>query len=167
MNQRQGVYLATVNTLADAGVNFDDGQAGGVKPLVTDEALKTIIGLVATGILAGEIEMSAEGRAKYTEEKTMKVYANGLVNNWFRKDKRLNGDTKYEAKNPGSRAGCGDETLKALKALRATKSDAADLAVIDEAIEARKSELGEAKVKTLTAEQIEALPANIRSLLGI
>jgi hypothetical protein len=166
-NQRECVYVTTMNVLADAGVNFDDGQADGVKPLVTDAMLKSIVGICALSILSGETEMTAEGRAKYTDEKKMRVYASGLVNNWFRKDKRLNGGVKHEAANPGSRAGSGDEQLKALKAFRATKTDAAELKLIDEAIATRKAEIAQTKAVVLTDEQIALIPESLRSLLKI
>lgn len=168
LNQRESVYVATLNVLADAGVNFDDGQSPTATELVSKDMRKSIMSIVTTSIMSGETDMSTEGRAKYDTEDKMRSYVSGLVNNWFRKDPRLNGSTKYTAKNPGSRAGAGDEQLKALKALRATKTDDAEaLAVIDQAIEARKAELGKAKVVELTAEQIEALPESVRKSLGL
>ena len=167
VNQRQGVYVTTMNVLADSGKSFDDGQAGGVKAVITDSEQKTVIGLVTQGLLSGEIEMSTEARAKYSEEKTMKSYASGLVNNWFRKDPRLNGDTKYVAKNPGSRQGSGDAQLKALKAFRATLTTTEDQAAVDQAIEARKAELSVAKTPAITEEQIALLPESLRALLKI
>lgn len=167
LNQRQGVYVSTMNVLAESGVNFDDGQVP-ILSIITKAQTDAVVMCVTTGILAGEIEMSAEGRAKYNDAAKMTGYVKGLVNNWFRKDPRLNGDTKYVAKNPGSRAGAGDEQLKALKILRTSKEgDAAALIAIDQAIADRKAELGAAKAVTLTAEQIEAIPADLRAKLGL
>ena len=81
-----------------------------------------------------------------TKEQLMK-YVPGLVNNWCRKDLRLNGGTKYTAKNPGSRAGSGDEQLRAMKALLAATADPAAQQEIQAAIEARKLELKPAVAK--------------------
>jgi len=168
LNQRESVYVATMNVLAENNINFDDGQEMAAGELVTKDMRKSIMSIVTQSIIAGETEFSSEARAKYDTEEKVRGYVSGLINNWFRKDKRLNGNVKYETKAPGSRAGAGDEQLKALKTLRATKEgDAEALAVIDAAIESRKAELGKAKVVTLTDEQIAALPANVRESLGL
>lgn len=168
LNQRQSVYLATMNVLADSNINFDDGQSPTAAELVTKDMRQSIMSIVTQSIISGETEFSAEATAKHDTEAKVRSYVSGLVNNWFRKDTRLNGGTKYVTKSPGSRQGSGDEQLKALKALRATKSDDAEaLQVIDAAIESRKSELGKSKVVTMTAEQVEALPASVREALGL
>ncbi len=168
LNQRESVYVATMNVLADAGINFDDGQSVTAQELVTKDMRKSIMSIVTQSIIAGETDMSSEARAKHDTEDKVRGYVSGLINNWFRKDKRLNGGNKYETKNPGSRAGAGDEQLKALKALRATKADDAEaLAVIDAAIASRQSELKVTKTVALTQEQIDALPANVRESLGL
>jgi len=169
LNQRQSVYLATMNVLADAGINFDDGQAATAAEVVTKDMRHSIMSIVTESIRSGETEFSAEATAKHDTEPKVRSYVSGLVNNWFRKDTRLNGGAKYVTKAPGSRAGAGDEQLKALKALRATKSDDADaLTVIDAAIANRQTEIKVAKpTVTLTAEQVEALPASVREALGL
>ena len=168
INQREAVYVTTMNVLADHEIPFDDGQAGGAEAVVTKDMRKSIVDCISLAILAGEVEMSTEGKAKYNDIKKMKTYVSGLVSNWYRKDPRLNGATKYKAKNPGSRAGSGDEQIKALKTLRQVKAeDAEAVAVIDQAIEARKAELGASKTVELTDDMIACLPAELRSKLGL
>lgn len=81
----------------------------------------------------------------------LKKYIPGLVNNWIRKDPRLNGGRKYETKNPGSRTGSGDEPLKAMKALLASTDDPEAKAEILRAIENRKAELTPKKVINVAA----------------
>jgi hypothetical protein len=71
----------------------------------------------------------------------LKKYIPGLVNNHVRKDLRLNGGTKYAAKNPGSRAGSGDDALKAMRVLLAMTPDAGAKATIEAEIAKRISEL--------------------------
>lgn len=168
LNQRESVYLATMNVLADNSINFDDGQTPTAQELVTKEMRKSIIGIVTQSIISGETDFSTEARAKHDTEDKTRSYVSGLVNNWFRKDPRLNGSTKYVAKNPGSRQGAGDEQLKALKALRATKVDDQEaIKVIDEAIQARQAEIKSTKVAALTQAQIDALPESIRKAMGL
>lgn len=90
----------------------------------------------------------------------LKKYIPGLVNNWCRKDKRLNGDVKYTPKNPGSRAGSGDEALKAMKTLLAVTTDPSDRAEIEAEIERRKLEL-----KPAVELKVELIPEHLRRFI--
>lgn len=164
MNQKSAVYEATMSVLADNSIDFTDGQD--VSKLVTKDMRKDIISIVTAGIIAKEVEFSDEARAKHCDEAKVKTYVNGLVNNWHRKDTRFNGGEKYVAKNPGSRAGSGDQVLKNLKALRSTRTDEAELAAIDEAIAKRTAEVGEEKAKKVTVD-LDKIPAELRTLLGV
>lgn len=168
-SQRQAVYVAIMNVLADANVSFDDGQTPTAAEVLTKDQRKAVQEIVTMGLINGEVEFSSEARAKYDTVEKTRNYTSGLVNNWLRKDKRLNGNVKYEAKNPGSRAGAGDEQIKALKLVRAAKADDADaVKAIDEAIAQRQAEIKSAKpAVTLTAEQIAALPEELREKLGL
>jgi hypothetical protein len=169
LNQRESVYVSTMNVLADKSINFDDGQTPTAAELVTKDMRQSIVACVTQSIISGETEFSAEATAKHDTEAKVRGYVSGLVNNWFRKDTRLNGNVKYTVKSPGSRAGAGDEQLKALKALRSTKADDQEaLQVIDAAIEARKSDLKlNNPWRALTQEQVDALPQSVREALGI
>lgn len=91
----------------------------------------------------------------------LKKYIPGLVNNWLRKDKRLNGNTKYQAKNPGSRAGTGDESIKAMRTLLSATTDVDARAQIEAAIQARLNEL-----KPKPTVNVAALPEALRHLVG-
>ena len=165
-NQREAVYQATKSILIENNIPHEDGQD--VDGIVSKEMRATIIAIVCSGFQTGDVEMSAEGKIKYEDPKKLKGYVSGLVSNWFRKDTRLNGGEKYSAKNPGSRTGAGDEQLKVLKTLRAAKADDDEaVAAIDAAIEARKLELTPTKSVTLSADQINLIPAELRSKLGI
>jgi hypothetical protein len=168
MNQREAVYVTTMNVLADNNISFDDGQEGGVEKVVTKEIRASVIGVVVQGFLSGEVEMSAEGKTKYfSDPKKLKSYVNGLVSNWYRKDERLNGNVKHVIAKPGSRAGVGDDQIKALKALRATKADDAEaLKAIDAAIELRKSEI-KPKAVELTDAMLALIPAELKAKLNI
>lgn len=87
-------------------------------------------------------------------------YIPGLVNNWVRKDKRLNGGTTYQAKNPGSRMGAGDEQLKNLKLLLAAVTDEETKSKVQAAIAQRQEEL-----KPKANINIEALPPHLRAFV--
>ncbi len=167
LTQRESVFVATMNVLADAGISYDEGSTP-VLEIVTKDMRSSIIGMVTQSIISGETVLSDEARAKFDTETKVRSYVCGLVNNWHRKDPRLNGNTKYVAKNPGSRQGAGDEQLKALKALRAVKAgDAEALKSIDAAIADRQAELAQAKAPTLSDEQLAMIPEDIRKKLGM
>ena len=164
MKQVEAVYVTTMNVLAEKGVPFDDGQ--NVSDIVTKEIRSEIIAVLVNGFETDQIEFSADAKAKYFSTDRIKTYVNGLVSNWFRKDPRLNGGVKHQPKHPGSRAGSGDEQIKALKALRKLKLDDAEaLAAIDTAIANRTAELQ--PKATLTQEQIDNLPFELRQQLGL
>lgn len=128
------------------------------------EQRESVVAIVTAGILDGTVDFSAEARLKHDTEQKVKSYTGGMVSNHLRKDKRLNGNTTYEIKNPGSRAGSGDNVLKALKALRSTLADAEQLASIDEAISNRAAELQASKQKAVSID-INALPEEFRQLV--
>lgn len=87
-------------------------------------------------------------------------YIPGLVNNWVRKDKRLNGGTQYTAKNPGSRQGSGDEMVRNMKALLSTLEDPDQKAEVQAAIELRLSQL-----KPKPTVDVSKLPAALLHLV--
>ena len=164
-NQKEAVYVTTMNVLAEAEIPFDDGM--NVSELITKDQRAQVIAIIANDFLAGEIEMTAEAKVKYSTLDKMKGYVNGLVSNWYRKDTRLNGGGKYVAKNPGSRAGVGDAQLKALKTLRTLKADDKEaLKAIDEHIARRQKEIGEEKAKTVTVD-LSKIPPELAAQLGL
>lgn len=163
MRQKEAVYAAVLEAL--------DEISGPVT--LTKDQRKDVIDAITTGITTGEVEFSDEARAKYSTEAQIRNYVSGLVNNWLRKDTRLNGGTKHEVKNPGSRAGQGDEQLKAMRALRKQLSivgDVAKVAEVDLAI-ARRIEEVKATRKLATpktpAVDLSNVPDELKAALGI
>src|SRR5665213_1962213 len=102
-------------------------DVGTGKFVPTKPQLQQIYEYVALELHEGRAFLKPESRIKYaTLESLRKDYVPGMVSNWIRKDLRLNGGEKYETKNPGSRAGQGDDQLKNLKALKAQHPEHAD-----------------------------------------
>lgn len=122
----------------------------------------TIVGMVCAA--RADMELSTEADAKFDTEQKFKTYVIGLVNNWLRKDTRLNGGTKYVTKNPGSRAGQGDDVLKALKTLKATVTSPAELALVDAEIEKRMAEIKAAKAPSISINP-DLIPEHLRHLV--
>lgn len=157
-SQKASVYAAVLVVMG-----LDDGHSGLVE--LSKEQRKEVIGLVTSSIMNGETEFSDEARTKYDTTDKVKTYTNGLVSNWLRKDVRLNGGDKYVAKNPGSRAGSGDEVLKNLKALKSTLTDVEHVAAVDDEIAKRTAELATAKAKTVAIDESK-IPESLRHLLS-
>lgn len=109
--------------------------------VLTKDERATCLAMLTESLQAGEVIVSAAKQAKMTEPKDYKEYAGNILNNWLRKDLRLNGNKPYQAKNPGSRAGAGDEQLRELKKLKSSLSDPEQIALVEQAITERLAEL--------------------------
>lgn len=153
MKQNDAVFQAVCQVLGQT--NFDQAVV-----LTTDQR-KQVIEIVSKGICEKKVDFSTEASEKYNTFDKVKTYTSGMVSNHLRKDKRLNCNTKYEAKNPGSRTGQGDEMLKNLKALRSQLTDLQHIQAVDEKIAERTNELSK---KTVTID-IDKLPEELRHLV--
>ena len=151
MKQVDAVYQGVRNVV---GSSFEDGlDYGPVFAKGTDNRA-VLHQMITEGFRSGAIELSRS----YTEPE-MKNYVSGLISNWLRKDTRLNGGSKYQAKNPGSRAGCGDVQLRELRKLRTVVTDTAIIAEIDQHIAKRTSELNTVVIDA------SKLPESLRHLV--
>ena len=167
ITQREAVYSAVHSVSKEHGTEFVDGTSDA--NALPKEYRAEIISIVTEGLLDGSVSMKVNdgNQPKFDDAAKMKNYANGLVSNWFRKDTRLNGGQKHEIKNPGSRAGSGDATIremrKLLKALTES-GDTANAAIVQAEID---SKLAEVRKERATKVQInsELLPESLRSLL--
>jgi hypothetical protein len=153
VNQKSAVYAAIVNVLSEAGIAFEDGMDVG--PHMTKERRAQVNTILFYGFRNDQIELDAQ----YSDTE-LKAYVSGLQSNWIRKDGRLNGNTKYIAKNPGSRAGSGDAQLTAMKALLTTLTQQSDKDEVQVHIDARIAEIAKSKAKTI---DFSALPADLQA----
>ena len=120
------VVLATVNIEPKAGLI--------ARKHITEDMRKDVIAMVYEDFKEGNVLL----KTQYTDEELMK-YIPGMISNHLRKDKRLNGGEKYEAKNPGSMTGNKDpkikETRKLLKQLKAANAPAEAIAKTESVLE--------------------------------
>lgn len=130
MNQKDATYNAIVTVT---------GHKDGVLS-ITPEQRKQVNNILFQGFRAGKIDLTVE-----FDDKELMSYVSGLQSNWIRKDKRFNGNVKYEAKNPGSRAGTGDAQLTSLRALHRQLTAPDEKAEVQGYIDARVTELTVAK----------------------
>jgi len=161
VNQKTAVYMAITTVLAEAGHDFSDGM--NVAAFMTKDLRAIVNAILFKGFRDSEIELDRE----YSDT-DLKAYVSGLQSNWIRKDKRFNGNTKYVAKNPGSRAGSGDQALVNAKRLLAQVElgnngyTAADKDVLETFIRERTSEIAAEKIKA-TVIDFSALPPHLRT----
>ena len=111
------------------------------------------------GFMGGKIALKDESQrnADY-----IKGYIPGLITNHLNKDKRLNGGVKYTPANPGSKAGTGDEQVRALRLLikNGIASTHEEIVEIETAINYRLAEIAKSKAREVVV-NYDALPANI------
>jgi hypothetical protein len=162
MSQSRSVIEATISVL---GEDFQPGVP--VLSYITKSQVSEVVDLVTQSICEGLTDFSAAARVKYNTPKLVRSYVVGMVNNWHRKSKELNGGMVYTPKNPGSRQGSSDPELKELKLLKKTlvernaRPDAIEK--VDAAIQSRLEALGQSKPKV----QINAdlIPEELRDLI--
>jgi hypothetical protein len=148
MNQKEATFQAVINVCGE--------QDGAYTP--TKEQRAQVNQILFEGFRAGTIELESE-----FSDTELKAYVSGLQSNWLRKDKRLNGNVTYVAKNPGSRQGSGDAQLKAMRALLTTVTSTEDKAEVQKHIDARTAEIAATKVKAI---DLSALPESLRAKFG-
>lgn len=147
VKQKDAVFAAVVSVKGTS--NFSDVVS------LSKEERATVCSELFAGIRDGSVVF---GDTTIDDTK-LNAYISGLVSNWLRKDTRLNGNTKYVAKNPGTRTGSGDDSLKAMRALLTATSDESARAEIQAEIDKR---LGELKPKKVI--NVAALPESLRHL---
>jgi hypothetical protein len=153
-SQREAVFSTIVSVLADHGVSFQEGT--NVQPHMTKEVRAEVSAILVDGFSNGTIELATP----YADSAKLKAYTSGLISNWVRKDSRLNGNTKYSAKNPGSRRGSSDPQMKALKALFSQATTDEDKEEIQGYIDERLLVI-EAGKKKSTPIDFSVLPASL------
>ena len=160
MTQKEAVYTAVVNVLTESEFKIEGTLNEHFAPGAPKhkELRGQVNDILFEGFKAGSINYDGAVSA----DAELRAYVSGLQSNWLRKDKRLNGNVQYTAKNPGSRAGSTDSQIKAMRMLLATKSDATEKAEIQSFIDKRLAEIKPAKSVEI---DVNALPEELRHLL--
>lgn len=163
-SQREAVVNSVLSVLKDRGVSYELNGSTPVSEVLTDADKKTVREMLVTGFNKGEIALSEDASKKFIGNSSeMNKYVSGLLNNWIRKYKPFNSGITYEAKNPGSRQGTGDEQVKEMRKLLKVTSDETAKAAIQSAIDSRLAEIKPATVEI----NYDAIPAALREQLGL
>ena len=147
MTQKEAVFQAVKNVCGDADGAYTPSK----------EQRAQVNSILFEGFRSGTIELDRE-----FNDTDLKSYVSSLQSNWLRKDKRLNGGVSYIAKNPGSRAGSGNASLKAMRALLSTLTTDEDRAEVQAHIDERIAVINAGKAKKVTVD-FSALPAELAS----
>ena len=161
MNQRNATVGTILSVLKERGVDYKLNGEVTMSEVFTDEDKAKVRGILFAGFRKGEIEMATDSKSKYAEDKALNTYITGLINNWVRKAPEFNGGQTYAPKNPGSRAGSGDEQIVEMKKLLSQTSDPTAKATVQAAIDARKAELAQQNAPVI---DVSKLPENLRHL---
>ncbi len=133
MTQKDAVFTTVVSVLSDSGIAFEPGRED-VSLVLTRELRASINNVLVSGFTSGGIPLDT----KFDSEMELRSYVSGLVSNWVRKDKRLNGGLAIAVKAAPK---FDDPQLKALRQLLAANSDPAQKAEIKIFIKKRIAEL--------------------------
>lgn len=91
LTQREAVYIEVMRVVREEKIAVGEKQA--IKPLLSEAHTKKICSALVTGFQSKRIVLkdTEANRQKLADVKVMELYCLGLLNNWLRRDKRLNG----------------------------------------------------------------------------
>lgn len=162
VSQKQAVRNAIFSVLEDAGKTYELNGPVAIGEVFNSDHKASAREILFAGFKAGEVEYKESFQAKVDDDKELKKYVSGLLNNWMRKDKEFNCGEIYKAKNPGSRAGSSDPQVKEMRKLLKVTTDETAKAAITEALNARIASIKPEKSVTIDA---SALPESLRHLV--
>ncbi len=164
VSQVQAVVNCVKDLAIQLGLEFTEKQTD-AKTFVKEEDISLIAELITAGMCSGEIQLR-DGYGGGDRDKIAK-YAKSLIKDQLNKSKRLNGGNEYVPKNPGSRAGQGDETVKELRKAIKFLTERGDTKGVEECKEALTKRLEEIKPQSTSASpNLDALPEELRALFS-
>ena len=91
LTQREAVFIEVMRLIREEKILVADKHA--VKPLLNETHIKKICTALVAGFQTKKIALkdTDSNRQKLADVKSMELYCLGLLNNWLRRDKRLNG----------------------------------------------------------------------------
>ena len=163
VNQKTAVVNTILALLEDRGVDYVMGGEVIMNDILEPTDKEKIKSVLFTMFRANEVEYKESFQAKVDDDSELKKYISGLLNNWVRKNKDFNAGQVYKAKNPGSRAGSTDPSIKAMRQLLSVTPDENAKLAIQTAIDAKLAEIKASK-QTVTI-NIDAIPEELKHLL--
>jgi hypothetical protein len=141
LNQRSATVNVLLSVFNESGNEYVLNGEVNLKDVITPDQKQKTKQILFTMFREGKITYKPEFEAKVQDDSELNKYIGGLINNWLRKAKELNNGEKYEAQNPGSRAGSGDPQVRELKKLLAKVKGTTHEAKVQAAIAERLEEI--------------------------
>jgi hypothetical protein len=161
MNQRFATCSTLIAVLQERGVEYELNGEVCIKDVLTKADKEVVASTLFAMFRGGQIDMTADAKKKYADDKEMKKYVSGLISNWVAKAPEFNNGNKHEFKNPGSRKGAGDSQIKEMKKLLDQVTDEETRKTIEAHITKRQEEIK----PTQTAIDSSKLPESLRHLI--
>lgn len=91
LSQRDATCSIIVSVLKEKGIEFDNKQP--IKVFLNSLTRKQVYESIEAGLKDGSIFLkpTESNFQKLNDVRAMRIYVIGLINNWIRKDNRLNG----------------------------------------------------------------------------
>ncbi len=91
VTQREAVFMEVMRVIREEKIVVADKQP--VKSILNETHIKKICVALVAGFQANKIALkdTESNKKKLSDAKAMELYTLGLLNNWLRRDKRLNG----------------------------------------------------------------------------
>lgn len=160
LSQKDAVYQATMAVLKQNKVELEDGQD--IREAISGnmQLRGQIRDLVFEGLRSGQVTFGSS--EKKQDDGALKTYSTGLISNWFRKDKRLNGGQRYQpatSKNQGKEQSeqlSGSSYERRIRAMQGA-IEATDDQELKTALEAQIEDiLDQEKLEAKLAEDVKA-----------
>ncbi len=152
---------AVTNAVLSLFPKFKLGGEVVLKTLLDTENKKEMKSIIFEGFRAKEITYAGK-EENLADDAYLNKYVAGLLDNWVRKNPEFNAGGIYRTKNPGSRAGSGDESIREMRKLLKTVTDETEKTEIQTAIAARLAEIKPESVVTVNA---KAIPEHLRKFI--
>lgn len=91
VTQREAVFIEVTRVVREEKIPVSEKQP--VKPLLNETHIKKICAALVAGFQAKKFALkdTEANKQKLADPKVMELYCIGLLNNWLRRDPRLNG----------------------------------------------------------------------------
>ena len=91
VTQREAVFIEVMRVIREEKIPVSEKQP--VKPLLNETHFKKICAALVAGFQAKKFALkdTEANKQKLADPKVMELYCIGLLNNWLRRDPRLNG----------------------------------------------------------------------------
>ena len=168
-SQSQATINCIINLCTEKGYKHTPNETV-YSEILTKEDLTNVVNFITAGLVEGSISITDKSKEKWkvgtdqVDVKGLRRYVVGLVNDRLRKAKALNGNVKYEYKEPGKLTMSKDPELKALNQTMEITTDPEHKKLIQVEIDRRQQELNKPKKVEV---DVSLLPKHLRDKLGL